>query len=92
MAEIGYFRTVSGTVLDLALPLTEPYELQLLKHDLVRVNEDGTPYTEEERVKPAVNAPKSEWVGWAVYRGADREDAAAATKQDLIDTYGNGEA
>jgi hypothetical protein len=36
-----------------------------------------------------VNASKAVWVGWAVHNGADPEEAAAATKQDLIDAYGN---
>lgn len=36
---------------------------------------------------PAKSAIKPEWVAFAVARGADPEEAEAATKDDLIDTY-----
>lgn len=36
---------------------------------------------------PAKSAPKSEWVDYAVSRGASRDDAEAATKADLIEQY-----
>lgn len=39
---------------------------------------------------PHRSAPKADWQGYAVQvRGADPEDAAAATKQDLIERYGS---
>ncbi|MFR9796144.1 hypothetical protein ACL02U_09610 [Streptomyces sp. MS06] len=38
--------------------------------------------------EPAKNAPKAEWVGWAVVQGADAEQADGMTKADLIETYG----
>jgi hypothetical protein len=88
---------VSGLVLDLELPLTDAYAQQATKGLLVRVNEDGSPYTGEASdasqgagvtTKPAVNAPKAQWVGWAVHEGADVDDAEAMTKQDLIEKYG----
>ena len=37
---------------------------------------------------PAQSALKSEWVDHAVASGADRDEAEAMTKQELIDTYG----
>jgi hypothetical protein len=54
-----------------------------------RVNKDGTDYVEKtERVRPALNAPKLEWVSWAVHSGASADDAEALTKSDLIEKYG----
>lgn len=38
---------------------------------------------------PADNAPKPEWVEYAVRQGATREDAEGSTKADLIAAYGN---
>lgn len=37
---------------------------------------------------PPKSAVKSDWVEHAVLKGADREEAEAATKQELIDKYG----
>lgn len=37
---------------------------------------------------PAKSATKGEWVDYAVAQGADRDEADAATKEDLIATYG----
>jgi hypothetical protein len=98
MAEKGFFRGAGGVVFEMDLPLPEVMQEQVTKQLLVRVNSDGTPYTGEAEGpaegatpahKPALNASKTEWIGWAVSQGADHEDAAAATKQDLIDAYGD---
>ncbi|MFJ8109985.1 hypothetical protein [Streptomyces sp. NPDC096132] len=43
----------------------------------------GLPLTE-----PAKTANKPEWVGWAVVKGADPEEADGMTKADLIEKYG----
>ena len=43
-------------------------------------------------VRPAVNAPKADWVGWAVHNGASVDDAEASTKADLIEKYGRDPA
>lgn len=37
---------------------------------------------------PAKSAPKAEWVEYAVAQGADRDEAEAATKADLVERYG----
>ena len=37
---------------------------------------------------PAVSASKAEWVDYAVTCGADRDEAAASTKDQLIEQYG----
>lgn len=38
--------------------------------------------------RPAVNDRKAAWVDYAVAQGADRDDAEALTKDDLVDQYG----
>lgn len=38
---------------------------------------------------PARSAPKQEWVDHAVAQGADPAEADAASKDDLIGTYGD---
>ena len=35
--------------------------------------------------RPVVNAPKGDWVEYAVTQGWNREDAEAATKADLVE-------
>lgn len=90
-----------GSIFKLDLPLHEIIEEKLLKGHLRRVNEDGTPYEEPAAgdgdsgdgvptlpgTKPAVNAAKIDWVGWAVACGASPDDADAMTKTDLIEKY-----
>lgn len=39
--------------------------------------------------RPAQAEVKAAWVDFAVTRGADRGEAEAATKQDLVDRYGD---
>lgn len=46
----------------------------------------GSALTEGRTPRPAANARKAEWVGWAVgVHGMDPEDADAMTKGDLMD-------
>ncbi|MFE5912084.1 hypothetical protein ACFQ6B_23785 [Streptomyces wedmorensis] len=40
---------------------------------------------------PVKSAAKAEWVAYAVIQGAEEAEAEAATKDDLIRTYGGGE-
>lgn len=42
---VGYFRGAGGTIWPMGLPLPELYGGQLAKGELVRVNEDGSPWT-----------------------------------------------
>lgn len=77
-----------GTIFEMALPLSEPIADRLEKGYLKRVNADGTPFEEAEKVRPAVNEPKKAWVGWAVHKGMTPDDAEAATKTDLIEKFG----
>ncbi|WP_192809929.1 hypothetical protein [Actinomadura rudentiformis] len=76
----------------MALPLPEDMAAALAVGQLVRVNHDGTPYTGPDTFAatgpPSVKDSKRDWVAWAVSSGADPENAAAATKHDLIERYG----
>ena len=93
-----FIRGEGGGVYKLDLPLSEPIEDRLAKGYLTRVaNEEGDPYVEgstSDKVpslpteRPAINASKAEWVGWAVAQGMTPDDADAATKTDLIEKFG----
>lgn len=79
----------------LDLPLHETIEDQLRKGTLVRINEDGTVFTQVDDSVPApptetpkVSESKVIWVGWAVAQGCSADDAEAMTKADLIEKYG----
>lgn len=37
---------------------------------------------------PAKSANKPEWIAYAISQGADPQDAEAASKADLVETYG----
>lgn len=97
--ETGFFRGAGGGVFELPLPLSENFENQRVRGQLVRVNEDGSPYEPPEETpaledgpaRPPVNASKNEWVGYAVAVDADLtvDDADAMTKNDLIEKYGS---
>lgn len=86
-----------GYVFELSLPLHETIEDKLRKGHIRRVQPDGSPYTVDDQPdsvpalpdkRPNVNAPKAEWIGWAVKNGATVQDAESATKPDLIEKYG----
>jgi hypothetical protein len=89
MAESWFIRGEGGSVFKLDLPLHEAIEQRLHKGYLVRVNKDGTDWTGDtpERVRPPMNAPKIDWVAWAVHNGELPDDAEALTKTDLIEKY-----
>ena len=42
----------------------------------------------ESSGRPAQNDSKSAWVDWAVTQGADRDEAEALTKAELVEFYG----
>lgn len=94
--ETGFFRGAGGGAFELSLPLSENMRNQEIRGELVRVNPDGSPYeahgamdlTAGEIRRPGVNAPKNEWVGYAVSQGMSVDDADAMTKADLIEKYG----
>jgi len=86
-----------GAIFKMDLPLPEAIADRLTKGHLRQVNPDGSPIDESERPtgvpgtpdkRPTVNAPKADWVGWAVHEGMKPDDAEAATKQDLIEKFG----
>lgn len=96
MAPSIFIRGEGGTVFELDLPLHEAIEDRLLKGYLVRVaNADGDTFVEGAdgipslpSTRPALNAPKSEWVGWAAAQGMAPDDADALTKADLVERFG----
>lgn len=89
MSETVFIKGETGSVFEMSIPLHEAIEDRLTKGYLTRVNEDGTPWVPKlERRKPYANESKAEWVGWAVSKGLDPEDAEALTKTDLIERYG----
>jgi hypothetical protein len=89
--EVGYFKTASGLVLDLHLPLNENMHHQLTRGELVRCNPDGSTLTVEQGggpvPKPPANAAKAAWVGYAVSQGMDVNDADALTRNDLVEKF-----
>lgn len=95
MAETGFFRGTGGVVWEFDLPLGENYQRQVDRHELIRVNADGSPYEAQPAMdlvtgtirRPGVNAPKNEWVGYAVSQGMSVDDADAMTKADLIEKF-----
>lgn len=92
-----FIRGEGGAVIKMDLPLHETIEARLAKGHITRVSEDGSPYVEGSDTptvaalptkRPAINAEKAEWVGWAVAQGMGPDDAEAATKTDLIEKFG----
>lgn len=97
MAESIHVLGEGGAVFMMDLPLPEAIADRLAKGHLRQVNPDGSPIEESERPtgvpgtpdkRPNVNAPKADWIGWAVHEGMIPDDAEAATKQDLIEKFG----
>lgn len=84
--ETVYLRGESGVIHQMDLPLPEAISDKVAKGYLTRVNEDGSHFDADTLSRPAVNAPKADWVGFVV-RSYDIEPdkAEAMTKQDLID-------
>lgn len=100
MADTIHILGEGGGVFELSLPLHETIAGRLASGHLRRVQADGSPYVEADRpagvpslpeARPAINAVKAEWVGWAVVQGLTPDDAEALTKQDLIERFGAGQ-
>lgn len=94
--ETGFFRGAGGTIFEMDLPLAEPYQYQADRHQLVRVNADGSAYEAQGAMdladgtirRPGVNAAKNEWVGYAVFNGLSVDEADGLTKAELIERFG----
>lgn len=97
-----WVRGENGTLQVFDVPLPLGIQSRLDKGDLLRVNEDGTPWREpgESVVEPphgdlppdAPPLPKKTeqravWTEFAVSQGMEREEAAAMTKAELIDRF-----
>lgn len=93
MAETRHYLGEGGVVWAHDLPLPEPIQDKVTKGYLRRVNPDGSPWTppadDPGEQRPAQNASKAEWVGYAVrVHDADPDQADGMTKADLIEKYG----
>jgi len=98
--EVGHYQSESGQIIGMDLPLDENMADKVRRGTLHRVNEDGTPYIDDSEgsdltngvpPRPAGNASKGDWVGYAVnVLGMSPDDAEAATRQDLIDLANQG--
>ncbi|MFC8429911.1 hypothetical protein [Streptomyces sp. NPDC057253] len=53
-----------------------------------KVPEPGTQVQGLPLTEPSKTAVKADWVGWAVVKGANAEEADGMTKADLIEKYG----
>lgn len=102
MAERMWIRGENGALHQFDLPLPLGIESRLDRGDLVRVNEDGTPWHEpgEEVVEPPFgdlppDAPplpkktdnRAVWTEFAIAQGMDRTQAAGMTKAELIEAH-----
>lgn len=87
--EVGYFRSTNGIIHEFRLPLAEHFQDQADKRQLVRVNKDGSAFGGEADtpVKPNPGSSKALWVGWAVYKGLDPDEAEALTRNDLAEMF-----
>jgi len=98
VADVIHVLGEGGGVIRLALPLQSDIAKRIERGHLRRVNPDGSPIEEHLRPtddgpqlpteRPALNAPRAQWVGYAVFKGMKPDDAEALTRTDLIDRYG----
>ncbi len=95
MPDTIFVRGEGGSIFKLGLPLHEAMEDKLRKGQLVRVDQNGEPFTGKPdgvaalpETCPGVNAAKTDWIGWAVAKGCAPDDAEAFTKADLIEMFG----
>lgn len=102
MSETAWFRGEGGVVWPMTLPLPAVMEQKVVRGQLTRVNEDGSPYVEPstgadhepddeqtEEKPPAANASKAHWIGYAHrVHGIPIDEAEALTKNDLMELYG----
>lgn len=78
----GYLRRVNAD----GTPWQEPAVEAEEDADVVEDDDSGSDLTNGVSPRPAVNATKAEWVGYAVLAlGMNADDAEAATKTDLIE-------
>jgi len=89
-------RAGNGTVTLYDLPLRPAFADAVAAGRLVVVTPDGdqadAPAPDDTPVEvegpPVKSAHVADWRAWALSQGGDEDEVAAATKQDLIDTYG----
>jgi hypothetical protein len=84
----GKFRGAGGSVFELALPLSEQFQNQVIRGELQRIDLQEEPAAPK---RPNKAASKDEWVGWArhVDQGKSVDELDAMTRNELIETYGD---
>jgi hypothetical protein len=97
-----WIRGENGAIHVMDVPLPLGIQSRLDRGDLVRVNEDGTPWHEAgfvEAEPPYGDLPpdapalpkraenRATWTEFAVSQGMDREQAASMTKAELIEAF-----
>ena len=101
MAEQVWFKGENGMLNVSDVPLPDGIAHRLERGDLVRVNPDGSPWTEPEPEPEAEDAPlpdgapplpkrtaqRQVWVDFAISQGMDRDEAARASKADLVEKF-----
>ncbi|MFE9865874.1 hypothetical protein ACFYPZ_24570 [Streptomyces sp. NPDC005506] len=100
MAETAYFRGEGGHVWEMDLPLGEQHARAHKEGRLVRVNQDGSAFSESAEESeasstepasipmPSKGGSKADWVAYAVAQGADVAEAESKTRDQLVDAYG----
>lgn len=82
------------------VPLPPGIQHRLDRGDLTRVREDGSPWVAEAQLAPPLGdlppdapplpkraEPRAAWVEFAVSQGMGREQAAAMTKNELVEAF-----
>lgn len=105
MSDQMWIRGENGALHLMDVPLPLGIQSRLDRGDLVRVNEDGTPWHEPGHVEaepPRGDLPpdapalpkraenRATWTEFAVSQGMDRETANSMTKAELIDAFTQG--
>jgi hypothetical protein len=70
-------------LIDMLDPQGRPHRI----HPARRETFEARGWTVDEVDRPAKSATKADWVEFAVTQGADRGEAEASTKDDLIERY-----
>ena len=80
------FRPGEQFGLDVPLPEGVPFRFAVAVAPPAEVGE--APGEVDAAGRPVVNAPKADWVAYAVAQGADADEAAAMSKVDLLTRFG----
>lgn len=98
MGDIVHMRGEGGSIIPMEPPFPEHIAARVATGHIVRVNPDGSDWTDEpvptdvdtlDRVNPPKPAAaKADWVAYAQSQGMFHDDADAMTKAALVEKYG----